>query len=111
MQKETEESFFKFEREENIPLSKVTDKFLSKLRGMDLTETLNEIPNEFFDKNIRPELWLDCISMVENATEEKKKSKIREIVNVDKVRQILIFGTFIIINCINWLASCCLTSI
>lgn len=45
-----------------------------------------EIPHEYFDENYRGELWAKSVRMVEIRDKEESMSKLREIINVDKVK-------------------------
>ena len=73
---------------EPLSLTKVKDKCFDMIRLEELYFG-EEAPNEFFDKNIRSELWLGCVDAVEKVKGDGKEAKklLKKIIDIDKVSE------------------------
>lgn len=65
-------------------LKKIMDGMIEKIKVRE-DDFETKIANQVFDEEIRGELWMECVEIVENVQVDKSVSKIREIVNMDKV--------------------------
>lgn len=66
-------------------LTTIMNDMIDKIKDTDF-DFQKKFINEVFDEEIRGELWMECVETVEKVEDDKCISKIREIVNIDKVR-------------------------